>query len=107
MEPNMKLPEGKQCSMCADYVRCEGFFGCKPTNVSCDWSPSHFRIKMTPEELESELDVAKAELESEIKRFVASLQISQCACYLATMRASASTSALPWEVKPNEQRTAD
>lgn len=40
---NMQLPEGKTCADCHHFLRfCKSFFGCKPTNTECDWSPSRF-----------------------------------------------------------------
>jgi hypothetical protein len=38
----MALPAGKTCDDCAFLPRCTALFGCKPTNVRCDFSPSRF-----------------------------------------------------------------
>lgn len=49
---DMALPEGKTCKDCANFARCVGLFGCKPTNKTCDWSPSRFTAphNVTPKE---------------------------------------------------------
>lgn len=41
-EPTMQLPPGKTCGDCVHFRRCEKLFGCDPTSVTCDWSPSRF-----------------------------------------------------------------
>jgi len=43
----MCLPLGKTCGDCLHLRRCKMLFGCKPTNVVCDWAPSRF-IEVTP-----------------------------------------------------------
>lgn len=43
----MALPEGATCGTCAYFPRCVRFFGCKPGNVECDWSPSRYVRKPT------------------------------------------------------------
>jgi regulator of replication initiation timing len=42
----MNLPPGKTCGDCANFARCQGFFGCPATNDNCDWSPSKFKQKV-------------------------------------------------------------
>ena len=37
------LPDGKQCSDCAHFKRCEMLFMCPADNTMCDWSPSKFQ----------------------------------------------------------------
>jgi hypothetical protein len=43
-EPDMKLPAGLSCGNCRHLPRCQALFRCKPTNTTCDWSPSRFRL---------------------------------------------------------------
>lgn len=45
-EQSMWLPDGKTCSDCRLFERCQKFLGeknCPPDGTACDWSPSHFR----------------------------------------------------------------
>lgn len=44
MNSDMALPIGKTCGDCAHFKRCVALFGCKPTNITCDWSPSRFQL---------------------------------------------------------------
>lgn len=42
----MRLPVGKTCGECGHFTRtCVWLISCKPTNTTCDWSPSRFREK--------------------------------------------------------------
>ena len=50
-EPNMLLPNGKTCSDCHNWKRCNTFIGLKGTETSCDWSPSRFLERPNGEEL--------------------------------------------------------
>ena len=47
---DMKLPRGYTCVDCGHYGFCEKFFGCAPTNITCDWSLSRFVPKLVPKE---------------------------------------------------------
>ena len=40
------LPDGKQCSDCANFNRCVMLFMCPADNTMCDWSPSKFVSKV-------------------------------------------------------------
>lgn len=44
-EPDMDLPEGKTCSDCAHFRRCNLIFGHIAADEVCDWSPSRFHPK--------------------------------------------------------------
>jgi hypothetical protein len=42
-EPGMRLPEGKTCSDCARFRKCNDFLGGDiANNRVCDWAPSYF-----------------------------------------------------------------
>lgn len=41
-EDPLKLPDGKTCSDCAHFKRCEWLIQCKPESTSCDWLPIRF-----------------------------------------------------------------
>lgn len=41
-EDPMKIPDGKTCSDCAHFKRCEWLIQCKPDSDTCDWLPSRF-----------------------------------------------------------------
>lgn len=46
-ESDMKLPEGKTCSDCANYEDCRRLFLVSANSTVCDWSPSYFRQRET------------------------------------------------------------
>lgn len=46
-DSDMKLPEGKTCSDCANYEDCRRLFLVSPSSTVCDWSPSYFRQRET------------------------------------------------------------
>lgn len=52
----MKLPEGKTCSMCFAFEWCKDLFQCSPDNTECDYFPVRFKGK-------------ESEKTSEIKRY--------------------------------------
>lgn len=42
-ESSMQLPPGKTCGDCVHIRRCKTLFGCKDSNVICDFAPSRFK----------------------------------------------------------------
>jgi len=60
-EPDMQLPAGRTCSDCAHFARCAGLFQCKPTNTTCDWSPSRFMLDTRRQALIAETEQAMAD----------------------------------------------
>jgi len=43
MASEMMLPVGKKCGDCFAFRYCKGLFGCKDSNVECDWFPVRFK----------------------------------------------------------------
>lgn len=41
-DDDMALPPGRTCADCTHFMRCLWLIGCRPSNVTCDWSPSRF-----------------------------------------------------------------
>jgi len=41
-DPEMNLPEGKVCSDCVHFRRCNLIFGHIAADEVCDWAPSRF-----------------------------------------------------------------
>lgn len=44
-DSEMRLPQGKSCSDCRSFRRCEAMFGHTATDTSCDWYPSRFAAR--------------------------------------------------------------
>ena len=42
MDESMKLPEGKTCGDCVNWIKCYGLFMCPVGNTSCDFHPIKF-----------------------------------------------------------------
>lgn len=51
-------PAGLTCSDCFAFGFCRKLFACKPTNTTCDWSPSRFQVH--PARLEQLVTAEKA-----------------------------------------------
>jgi hypothetical protein len=47
MNNEMKLQEGKSCSLCYAFSWCERLFGCKPDAVECDYFPVRFKERIS------------------------------------------------------------
>ena len=47
----MRLPPDKTCGHCAHTRRCVALFGHTPADTSCDFHPSRYRVRSTPEQV--------------------------------------------------------
>lgn len=57
---NMAMPSGKTCQDCHHLRWCQQFFGCPPSNTTCDWSPSRFMEAMVEERKQGDSDGTKS-----------------------------------------------